>query len=192
MAGDADVGDRIERLENQVRWQRRFMGILALALASVVVMGQTRPLQEKVEAREFVVVNEDGVEVGRLGVASDGGGEMDLQTGDSLPSSMMEITASRVHVSRYEGNEPYYSSTTSLHANGVFHRRHGDRGPADRIYIGAGSNGPILAISDGQGERRVTIGSTELFHPRTGSTEIRAPASIVLFDPEGDVIWSAP
>jgi len=51
-------------------------------------------------------------------------------------------------------------------------------------------DGPSLKI-EGQGGSAV-LGKTELKNNRTGSTEIRAPSSLVLFDEEGKVVWSAP
>ncbi|MCH7805435.1 MAG: hypothetical protein IH937_15310 [Acidobacteria bacterium] len=45
---------------------------------------------------------------------------------------------------------------------------------------------------DEDGNNRAVLGSTELKITRTGSTEIRAPSSLVLFDEEGKVLWSAP
>jgi len=52
--------------------------------------------------------------------------------------------------------------------------------------------GPSLELYDSTGDLRAVLGSTELKNNRTGSTEIRAPSSLVLFDEEGKVVWSAP
>jgi len=52
--------------------------------------------------------------------------------------------------------------------------------------------GPSVSLSDVNDRLRARIGEIELKHPRTGSTEIRAPSSLVLFDEEGNVVWSAP
>ena len=49
-----------------------------------------------------------------------------------------------------------------------------------------------FTLSDRDGNSRATFGRTELKNTRTGSTEIRAVSSLVLFDEEGDVVWSAP
>ncbi len=53
-------------------------------------------------------------------------------------------------------------------------------------------NEPSLNLYDEVGNLRVALGPTELKNTRTGSTEIRAPSSLVLFDEEGKVVWSAP
>ena len=55
-----------------------------------------------------------------------------------------------------------------------------------------GSNGPTLRLSDSNFRERLVLGRISLRNPRTGSTEIRALSSIVLFDEEGNAVWSAP
>jgi len=49
-----------------------------------------------------------------------------------------------------------------------------------------------LALFDSDENLRAALGATNLKHTDTGSTEIRAPSSLVLFDEEGNVVWSAP
>lgn len=55
-------------------------------------------------------------------------------------------------------------------------------------------SGPSLSMFDSGQKRRIraVLGTTELKNYRTGSTETRAPSSLVLFDEEGNVTWSAP
>ena len=50
--------------------------------------------------------------------------------------------------------------------------------------------GPHLSLADSTGSAH--LGFTILKNDRTGSTEIRATGSMVLFDEEGEVVWSAP
>jgi len=50
----------------------------------------------------------------------------------------------------------------------------------------------LLSLYDDEERPRAVLGTTQLKHPDTGSTEIRAPSSLVLFDEEGKVVWSAP
>jgi len=53
-------------------------------------------------------------------------------------------------------------------------------------------DGAILSLSFSDPNTRTVLGTTQLKHPDTGSTEIRAPSSLVLFDEDGKVLWSAP
>lgn len=63
----------------------------------------------------------------------------------------------------------------------------------NRALLGLREDGePYLALLDNNGQIRATLGSTELENPLTGSMEKRPPSSLVLFDEDGRIIWSAP
>jgi len=62
-----------------------------------------------------------------------------------------------------------------------------EEGSSSRVKISPSS----IEVWDGL-DTRAVLGTTQLKHPDTGSTEIRAPSSLVLFDEEGNVVWSAP
>jgi len=62
-----------------------------------------------------------------------------------------------------------------------------------RVLLGlTGEGSPELRLVDQKNRIRAVLGTTRLTHPDTGSTEIRAPSSLVLFDEDGNVVWSAP
>ena len=63
----------------------------------------------------------------------------------------------------------------------------------NRAVLGLWEDGePYLSLRDRNGQVRATLGSTDLKHPLTGAN-IRSPcSSLVLFDEEGKIIWSAP
>ena len=68
---DDTLADRVGRLERENR-RLKLAGLLALSLvASVFVMGQTRP-SATIEAQEFVIVDKSGKSFGRLGIGDDG------------------------------------------------------------------------------------------------------------------------
>jgi len=50
----------------------------------------------------------------------------------------------------------------------------------------------LVSLYDDEQRLRAVLGTTELKHTDTGSTEIRAPSSLVLLNEEGNVVWSAP
>jgi len=66
-----------------------------------------------------------------------------------------------------------------------------DSHDADGLSLTLFRNKPNLTLYE-SGDERAILGTTDLKNNRTGSTEIRAPASLVLFDEEGNVVWSAP
>ncbi len=55
----------------------------------------------------------------------------------------------------------------------------------------APTGGASLRLVD-HGIIRAALGTIELIQTDTGSTEIRAPSSLVLFDEKGNGVWSAP
>ena len=48
------------------------------------------------------------------------------------------------------------------------------------------------ALNDSAGRNRAVLGQVGLVSTRTGSTERTAESSLVLFDRENKVLWSAP
>ena len=63
----------------------------------------------------------------------------------------------------------------------------------NRAVLGLKEDGaPYLTFLDNNGQLRATFGSTDLKNPFTGLTENRPCASLVLFDEDGKIIWSAP
>lgn len=63
----------------------------------------------------------------------------------------------------------------------------------DRAVLGLWEDGePYLTLLDTNGQARATLGSTDLKDPLSGSRERRPCSSLVLFDENGKIIWSAP
>jgi hypothetical protein len=63
----------------------------------------------------------------------------------------------------------------------------------NRAVLGLWEDGePYLRLLDRNGQVRVTLGSTVLRDSLTGSSVRRPCSSLVLFDEEGKIIWSAP
>ena len=63
----------------------------------------------------------------------------------------------------------------------------------NRAVLGLWEDGePYLTLLDRNGQERATLGSTDLRDSLTGSSVRRPCSSLVLFDEEGKIIWSAP
>ena len=67
-----------------------------------------------------------------------------------------------------------------------------DENGKGRAGLSVRTDGPSLVLRDENGKDRAVLGVTDLTIPRTESIEKRPPSSIVLFNEEGDVLWSAP
>jgi len=61
-----------------------------------------------------------------------------------------------------------------------------------RVQVSKDADGPSVELFDEAGKSRAVLGVTKLKSIRSGSTEVRAPSSLVLFDKEGKVVWEAP
>ena len=71
--------------------------------------------------------------------------------------------------------------------------RFSDKNKKSRLTIGIADSGePRIALTDNIWNSRAILGYTELTLKKTKSTEIRHASSLVLFDEDGNVIWSAP
>jgi hypothetical protein len=67
-----------------------------------------------------------------------------------------------------------------------------DKNQKPRASLALKADGePSLSLSD-ENRPRAVLGNTELETPRTGTVEKRAASSLVLFDKDGKVLWSAP
>jgi hypothetical protein len=62
-----------------------------------------------------------------------------------------------------------------------------------RALLGLNRDGePYLTFLDQNGQNRLAMGSTDVANPFTGLNEKRPCSSIILFDENGKVLWSAP
>ena len=61
-----------------------------------------------------------------------------------------------------------------------------------RVSLEMSPDGGSLNLYDKKGKLRAALGNTELQTIRTGETHQRQPSSLVLFDKDGKVLWSAP
>ena len=69
--------DRLVRLERQNRWMKRVGGVAVVLAGLFLTLGQSKP-PDIIEARKFVVVDEQGSAMGDLGFNAEGGGWLAL------------------------------------------------------------------------------------------------------------------
>ncbi len=123
-----------------------------------------------IEAREFRVVDEEGK--ARIELTSRISGAPALVFyGDREGDFRVILDQSSLEIYGPDKNQKDYSR---LH------------------FLVSSETGPQIILVDEHANYRAVLGSTQLTHPDTGSTEIRAPSSLVLFDEYGNVVWSAP
>ena len=135
------------------------------------VLAQDEP-PKVIEAEQFRVVDEEGKTMARLSLA----GLFIYDPPNVLPIARYDYMGLKLNVE---------NGFVHLSRDGILLlESHGTSLKFD----------PVLGLSlhDSEGNLRVALGTTRLEHANTGSTEIRAPSSLVLFDEDGKVVWSAP
>jgi len=174
------------------------------------VLAQDSP-QTVIEAQEFRVVDDEGNNRAILGITPES--QVGLYLLDSLGNSRTQISTeadgggniairdktgiAAFAVAALEGEKSSVPVMTfirdeyfaTLGASGISFSKSFNAHISISVQKDAG---PSLSLKDNLGKIRAVLGTTNLKHPDTGSTEIRAPSSLVLFDEEGSVVWSAP
>jgi len=217
---NGDLMQRVERLERVERENRRLKkaGVAALALiAAVVLMGQATPrkLPKVVEADEFLLRDGKGNVRAMLGfregapLLSFYDEEQTLRIGlgfttDGLPTVTILSKSGNIRSSL----TVLANDTTALH---LYDRAEKPRAvlavEADgtpsfslfgkekdgSVILGVDSGGVSgLTLSDRGGITRAVLGSISLETGGTGVIEKRPESSLVLFDRDGKLVWSAP
>ena len=128
------------------------------------VLAQDGP-QKVIEAQEFRVVDEEGNMRAQLRVSGTNMVSLIMHDVNKVP---------RVTLAIREGNAILVLNDKEAEVA--------------RLY----DAGPSVQLWDADGNIRAVLGIAELKDPESGSTEIRAPSSLVLIDEDGEVVWSAP
>ena len=159
-------------------------------------------LPKVIEAQEFRVVDDNGVVRGSIGLNQSG---VTLNFRDVTRTKSAEVLVTEIGVGIVLSDESQESAirmmtggssgygsisitaaeSTLIATPNILTVSH----PAGSILVDAEK--PMIRVADSRHAPRAILGVTSLTPP-TGSTEIRAPSSLVLFDEEGDVVWSAP
>jgi hypothetical protein len=79
----------------------------------------------------------------------------------------------------------------SLHRLGDSAALHFYTAEGNASVIVGDADGPLVSLRDEQGYQ-TTLGTTDLETPRTGEAHKTSAASLVMFNKDGKVIWSAP
>jgi len=181
-------------------------GLLGGALGVWFLMPQTVLAQDEpqkvIEAQEFRVVDEDGVVRGSIGLNQSG---VTLNFRDVTRTKSAEVLVTEIGVGIVLSDESQESAirmmtgessgygsisitaaeSTLIATPNILTVSH----PAGSILVDAEK--PMIRVADSRHAPRAILGVTSLTPP-TGSTEIRTPSSLVLFDEDGNVVWSAP
>lgn len=195
----ADLRVVVKRLE-RVEVQNRRMKIAGLSIlflvGSALLMGQTLPPSDTLEARELILRDHNGDL--RVGLYSNGSGLI-LFNRDGDPQVQVEAKGSSPGiVLRNAGSRAYMQ----LHMNGTQAQiTLADRLGQSRVRLNGTGLGPALTLFDDQEKTRLMLDSsgTLLRILRRGATgtsnmvPIRGDEpGLAAFDASGNIVWSAP
>jgi hypothetical protein len=191
--------ERVEHVEKQNRWMKRTGAVAVLSAVVLLVSGQAKVDTKKtVEASEFVLKDANGVVRAKLGM-----GVALMMKGPGLVL-YDERGQERASVSTSEEQAKIYlssgSSITSPSSSmwagmpGKDGSGVGVTGPSGVVRMnldGPLIGGPQIGLQDKDGYE-THIGKTDLVITKSGKTEHTSAASVVMFDKEKKVLWSAP
>jgi len=189
LSGLADLQYRLLKLETQNHRLKQLGAAALLVLTLLVVMGQA-PSKKIVEANEFILKDDSGNIRARLFVTAKNTTNMTIPgfaepvpvTSSPKPSLALYDEKGQVSGVLDDDSITFFKSHVSL-AGGV-------------LTMGDETSGLVVSrysvgLFDEQGFE-ATLGRRALATPRTGETQMRSAASLVMFDKNKNVIWKAP
>ena len=189
LSGLADLQSRLLKLETENCRFKRLGAVALIVVTLLVVMGQA-PSRKTVEANEFILKDDSGSIRARLFMTTKSTTTMNIP-GITTP---MPVTFNpKAALALYDEKEQvsgivdadsfsFSKSHVSL-AGGV-------------LSLGDQTSGVVISpysvgLFDELGFE-ATLGRRSLVTPRTGETQMRSAASLVMFDQNKNVIWKAP
>jgi hypothetical protein len=192
---------RVERLEKQNRRMKRTGVVAILSAVVLLVSGQAKVDNKKtIEANEFVLKDENGAVRAKLGmgfvfplkdapglVLYNEGGHERAAVAASEEQALIRLSSSGSITSSTSSS--MWAGVPGKDGSGV-----GVTGPSGVIRMnldGVVYSGPQIGLQDKEGYE-TQIGKTDLVVTKTGKTEQTSAASVVMFNKEKKVLWSAP
>jgi hypothetical protein len=193
--------ERVDRLEKQNRWMK-LMGVVAILSAVVLlVSGQAKVDAKKtVEANEFVLKDTNGVVRAKLGMGlvfplKDGPGLV-LYNEGGHERAAVAASEEQAQIRLTSGGPVTSFASSSMWAglpgkDGSGVAITGPSGVVRMNLDGAVIGGPQIALQDKEGYE-THLGKTDTVFTKSGKTQQTSAASVVMFDKEKKVLWSAP
>ena len=191
------IAGRLERLErSNRRWKLLATTALALLVAGVLIgaNGTTRPpVADELRARAFLLVDEQGTPLARLGRLPHGVlglGFYDDGRRSRLLLSVDEDGSSSLNLFSKAGHS---GALLSASGTGGASLRFLDANWKNRAVLATWPNGaPFLRFADQNGKDRILMGSTELKVKPSGELVERSAPTVLFFDADESILWQAP
>lgn len=101
------------------------------------------------------------------------------------------VQAQEIRLTDKSGN-PLAVLTTSVDTGEPFLALYSKKDGKYRIMLDVVDGNPRIILRDEKAQTRLVLGGAEVMSRLKGSTERRSTSSIVMFNPDGKLTWSAP
>ncbi len=191
------IAGRLDRLErSNRRW--KLLATMALTLLGVGVFmgakGTARPpVVDELRARAFLLVDEQGTTLARLGWLPHGVlglGFYDDGRRSRILLSVDDDGSSSLNLFSKAGRS---GALLSASGTGGVSLRFLDANWKNRAVLATWPNGaPFLQFADQNGKDRILMGSTELKVKPSGELVERSAPKMLFFDEDESILWQAP
>lgn len=187
--GFEELERRLLSVEKQNRRLKQLGAALLVLVTSLVVLGQA-PSKKTVEANEFILRDDGGNIRARLFVTAKSTSTMNIPGFDKpVPVTLNPKATLALYDDKQQVSGVLDDDSIS------FLKSHVSLG-SGLLTIGDQTVGVVISpysvgLFDEQGFQTM-LGRSSLVTPRTGETQMRSAASLVMFDKNKNVIWKAP
>jgi hypothetical protein len=182
----SEMNARLEKLERENRRMKK-IGFVTVVFASVLFISGQAKSNKVVEANAFRVVDATGKVVGTF--AANDEGRSFLMLTDSTGRLLASLQGSTLSLGSVDTNTLIrLVSVPSFTSRGL--HMAGSAGKFD-VTLDEDSGGPNMTIEDNKGYSSV-LGRSDLVLTKRRKKEQTPAASVVLFNKDKKVLWSAP
>jgi hypothetical protein len=188
---------RIAHLERSQRYWRMLGALALLTLAGLGLLGAAErkdiEAAQEIRARAFVLVDQQGGVLARLGPLPQGGPGLGVYDQGGKNRLLLMAEPHGPTGLRLFGRDGQGSIMLGVGANGAPSLRLLDQNWRVRASLAAWPDGsPYLELVDKDGQARTILGYTELMVMPAGTIERRPASSLVFLSDQGDVLLRLP
>jgi hypothetical protein len=187
---------RVERLERvSHRWQM-IASAAVVVLGVVLLLGTTNhhmPVGQEIQARAFVLVDQQGKPLARLGLLPHGALGLGFYDRGKQSRILLSVEADGSSSVSLFGKDGKGGALLAVSSSGAASLRLIDVNWKSRVALATWPNGaPFLQLADRTGKDRVLLGYNDLKVTATGDIVERSTPSLILFDHDETILWRAP
>ena len=169
--------------------------LMVTAAAIAYVVGQAKATAPKVvRAQRFELVDAQGRPRAMLGLGPDGSPALELTDEKRQVRAALSLAPAggQPTLVLYDDNRKGRAALALTADGQPMLGLRDEKGDGRAVLIVLPDGRPLLGLYDENGKSRAALGATDLRDTRTGTAVKRPESSLVLFDPEGKIMWSAP